>query len=437
MRNWLSGSICFVIVALCGIAFAQQAFYSIHISSHKQQAKAGTEVKKLKNLGLDAFVRHVEVQGKGMWYRIYVGKYATKQEAAGDIDRLRKMKLSDYFAVRKLSEEKPAAAAAAPAATTAPKARPAAPKTVNYYLFVGFYRDLDPTQKEVARLATALATYGYSVFSTREDVPDGVNYRVYIGTYTDRQQATASGAELKDKKILTSFYIPVPTTQDMVAGRMPDIAAGTAAAAAAAAAAATEEKQKTPDKVPDDEPAAEKKATAARFDDFSRFALMLKGGAFSPQKTDDFSVAIGGTTYRVSDDPAPQIGVEAVLRFNKTIGLYGTADTVFIDGIDWYNFAAGPILTFQTRESVMPYLKGGAVYGDFSWDAPGEFDSSLGWEGAAGFNFFKSKFKLGVEIAYRSMSFDYKPPSGAIVTPADNSLDLSGFSVMATFSYWF
>ena len=42
-----------------------------------------------------------------------------------------------------------------------------------------------------------------------------------------------------------------------------------------------------------------------------------------------------------------------------------------------------------------------------------------------------------VDLAYRNMSFDYKPPAGAVVTPSDNSLDLSGFSVMATFSYWF
>ena len=180
-----------------------------------------------------------------------------------------------------------------------------------------------------------------------------------------------------------------------------------------------------------------KKKTAADVHDFSRFALMLKGGAFSPQKTDDFSVTIGTTTYRVSDDPAPQFGLEAVLRFNKYLGLYGTGDTVFIDGVDWYNFAAGPIVTIQSNPSVMAYLKGGAVYGDFSWDAPGEFDSSVGWEGAAGFNFLQSKFKIGVDLAYRNMSFDYKPPAGAVVTPSDNSLDLSGFSVMATFSYWF
>ena len=415
MRTWVSGIICVVMLGLCGVAFAQQSFYSIHISSHRQQAKADAEVKKHEAQGLDAFSRYEQVPGKGMWYRIYIGKYATKTEAAADMNRLRQKKVSKYFAIRSISGEKPKKEAAAADQTTE-----------NYFLFVGFHRDLQPARKEVSRLTQSLSPYGYRVLLTREKVSEGTNYRVYVGTFASRQQAAAVGTQLKEKKLITSFYIPVPTTQDMLTGLMP-----------AAPKSTSEDKPEAAQKGRAKKPSAEKKTAAVDRGDFSRFALMFKGGVFSPQKTDTFSVEIGSITYRVSDDAAPQIGVEAVLRFNQTIGLYGGADTVFIDGIDWYNFAAGPILTFQSSESVMPYLKAGAVYGDFSWDAPGEFDSSFGWEGAAGFNFLESNFKLGVEIAYRDMSFDYKPPSGAVVTPSDNSLDLSGFSVMASFSYWF
>ena len=425
MRNWLTGGICVVMMVFSGIAYAQQSFYSIHISSHRQQAKAEAEVKKLATKGLDVFVRHQEVQGKGKWYRVYVGKFNTKQEAAADMNRLRKMNVSKYFAIRQLTADKP-------------KADKVTAKPVDYYLFVGFYNDLDQARKEEKRLASELSSNDYRAFITRQTVTDGVNYRVYIGTFAGKQQAEKLGAEWKKEKLLTSFYIPVPRTQDMIKGRMPVAApAAAAAAATATAAVAVEEKKKAPEKVQKKEPVAEKKTAVDQIDDFSRFALMFKGGAFSPQKTDDFSVTIGTTTYRVSDDPAPQVGIEAVFRFNKTIGLYGSGDTVFIDGVDWYNFAAGPIVTFQSKDSVMAYLKGGAVYGDFSWDAPGKFDSSVGWEAAAGFNFLRSKFKVGVDLAYRSMSFDYKPPAGAVVTPPGNALDLSGFSVMGTISYWF
>ena len=432
MRNWISGSICLVIVAWFGIAFAQQSFYSIHIVSHKQQSQADAEVKSLRSRGLDAFVRRVQVEGKGMWYRIYVGRYATQKEATDDIDRLRQMKVSQYFAVRKLSEEKPKAAAAGAAAKQPPAAstaRPPAPTSANYYLFVGFYRDLDPAQQEVKRLGTALAPYGYRVLLTRETKTDGMIYRVYIGTYGDQQQAAASGAQLKEKKILTAFYIPVGTTQDMITGTMPAAAAETAAAPSDSASA---EAQQPAAKAADEKPAVAKTPAAA--DDFNRVALMLKGGAYLPQNVDEFVVTSGATTYRISDDAAPQFGLEALVRFNKVIGLYASADAVFISDIDWYNFAAGPVLTIPAGKSVVPYVKGGAVYGDFSWDAPGEFDSAFGWEAAAGVHFLQSNVKLGIEFAYRDLSFDYSDPSAVA---SQESLDMAGFSLMATLSFWF
>ena len=447
MRNWLSGSICLVIVAISGIAFAQQSFYSIHISSHRQQRQADAQVIKLENQGLDAFVRHVEVPGKGMWYRIFIGKYATKKEATAEMKRLQQTKVSKYFAVRRLTGEAAVAApaAAAAAASQAPakaKVRPAA-KSAGYYLFVGFYRDLDSARKEVDRLVSVLAPYGDRVLLTQETVSDGKIYRVYIGTYGDRQQAAAAGADLKNKKLLTSFYIPVQKPKDMIEGLMSDTAAAKAGAATAAAAAAAgaktkpAEKQKPAGKVRYEKPAPAKRAPAADVTDFSRFTVMLKGGAFSPQDVKNFSVTQGATTYRISDDAAPLIGIEASVRFNKIFGLYLSGDTVLIDNTSWYNISAGPMLTFQTSDTVMPYLKGGAVYSDFSWDAPGEFDSTVGWEAGAGFNFLRTNFKIGIDLSYRGISVDYKPPSGVTVTPTDNSLDLSGFSVMATFSYWF
>ena len=261
MRNWVSGSICLVIVSFSCMAFAQQSFFSIHIASHRQQAKADAQVKKLATQGLDVFARHQEVQGKGMWYRVYVGRYATKQEAAADMNRLRKMKVSKYFAIRKLLAEKPKAGA-----VTA--------KPVDYYLFVGFYRDLDPARKEVDLLTGELTSYDYRAFITRQTVTDGTNYRVYIGTFAGKQQAEKLGAEWKKGKLLTSFYMPVPKTQDMITGRLPDaapVAAG--AAAAATAAVAAEEKKKAPEKVQTKEPVVEKKEDGSRCSRFQPICI--------------------------------------------------------------------------------------------------------------------------------------------------------------------
>ena len=453
MRRWIFGIICFALAGINGVAFAQQSYYSIHVSSHKQQAKAVSEVNKLNARGLEAFYRHVDVQGKGKWYRIFVGKFTTKNEALQEVNRLKKMEVSKYFAIKQLAGEKPVAAdTAAAAAVKSPqppaKAAPAVTKPVNYYLFVGFFRDLNPAQKEVARLNSALAPYGYKALLTRETLADGMMYRVYIGTFSNRQAAADSGAELKGNKILTSFYIPVQTPQDMVAGRMPEPTTGADKEAVAASAAAqpvatgstSTTAKKTTAAKPRKEPVAKTAATPSVARDFSRFNILLKGGAYSPQNVNKFAITDlnTATIYRISDEAAPLIGIEGAVHFNRVIGLYGNADAVFIKGINWYNVSAGPILTFQASDSVMPYLKGGAVYGNFSWDdAPGNFDSSVGWEVGTGLNFLKSNFKVGVDFNYRNLSFNYKAPNDPLVSATEDSLDMSGFSLAATISFWF
>jgi len=451
MGKWSSFAICFMVLAVYSIAAAQQGFYSIHISSHKQQAPADTEVRKLQKQGLDAFVRHMPVKGKGMWYRVFIGKFATPKQASEEMRRLKKMKVSDYFAVKKLSEKAAAAgadAAAAQAKKTAAKAkvRTAEPKPGDYYLFVGFYRDLEPARKAVARLNQALAARGYRAFVTRQKAADGTNYRVYIGTFDTRQQADDIGARWKDQNLLPSFYMPVPTTQDMISGRMPDTAAGASESKAAAGdqpavAPSTEgaaaQTQKPAGKAKKDKPVAGKRSPAAGIVDSSRFALTLKTGAFSPSDADEFAVADATTLYRVSDDAALQIGVEGMLRFNKHFGLYGNVDSVFIDGVDWYNVSAGPVLTYQASKSVMPYLKAGAVYGNFSWDAPGDFDQDLGWEAGAGVHFMETNFKFGIGFAYRDLSFDFEPPDDPSVIASEDSIDMGGYSLLATFTYFF
>jgi opacity protein-like surface antigen len=232
----------------------------------------------------------------------------------------------------------------------------------------------------------------------------------------------------------------------MVSGLMAEPAtAGTAkkpAAAAAPAAAASQGRAET-GKPPAAEPVAKKPADAKAASqdsaaEFKRFLVMLKAGGYSPQNVDDFQIADipNATVYSISDDITPQLGVESAIRFNRWIGLYGNFDAVFLDGISWYNLSAGPLLTVQAGEGVMPYLKGGAVYGNFSWsDAPGSFDSSVGWEAGVGINVLKSNIKIGLDFNYRDISFDYEAPAG--VTATEEALDMGGYSLMGTVSFWF
>lgn len=55
--------------------------YAIQVSSHKSMAKADAMVVKLKAKGFDAYSKMRNLGEKGIWYRVYVGRFSTKQAA--------------------------------------------------------------------------------------------------------------------------------------------------------------------------------------------------------------------------------------------------------------------------------------------------------------------------------------------------------------------
>lgn len=59
--------------------FADQ--YVIHVSSFRGTEKAKEEARYLGGAGYPVFVYHVDTGSKGMWYRVYVGPYPTRDEA--------------------------------------------------------------------------------------------------------------------------------------------------------------------------------------------------------------------------------------------------------------------------------------------------------------------------------------------------------------------
>ncbi len=72
--------------------------YTIHCASYKSKQQAAVDVKKLEASGYPAFVTPVEIKGKGKWYRVYTGKYETKEKAAIAAEMMvKKNVLSRYF----------------------------------------------------------------------------------------------------------------------------------------------------------------------------------------------------------------------------------------------------------------------------------------------------------------------------------------------------
>ncbi len=63
------------------LASQKKAIYAIQVSSHKSQLKASVVVKKLTAKGFDAYSKMRNLGDKGIWYRVYVGHFSTKQDA--------------------------------------------------------------------------------------------------------------------------------------------------------------------------------------------------------------------------------------------------------------------------------------------------------------------------------------------------------------------
>ena len=64
-------------------------WYTIQVSSFKKAQEAATEVAILETHGLTAISSYEAVKGKGMWYRVYVGRFGTREEAETTAFRLK------------------------------------------------------------------------------------------------------------------------------------------------------------------------------------------------------------------------------------------------------------------------------------------------------------------------------------------------------------
>ena len=76
--------------------------YSIHVASYKTLDQAETDIRSLRSQGYDAFVKEAHVPGSGKWYRIYSGKYGTRQKAAAAGEEMKRKKQTDKIFIHLL-----------------------------------------------------------------------------------------------------------------------------------------------------------------------------------------------------------------------------------------------------------------------------------------------------------------------------------------------
>jgi cell division protein FtsN len=78
------------------------SYYSVHFGSYKNFSNAKEKVELLAGKELQAWWKKVDVDGKGEWFRVYIGKYETKPEALSISKRLTTSGINGNFYVHKL-----------------------------------------------------------------------------------------------------------------------------------------------------------------------------------------------------------------------------------------------------------------------------------------------------------------------------------------------
>ncbi len=63
--------------------------YAIQIASFADQAKADLAQKKAGQTGLTTYIAAIDLGEKGTWHRVYVGPFATKDEASAELAKVK------------------------------------------------------------------------------------------------------------------------------------------------------------------------------------------------------------------------------------------------------------------------------------------------------------------------------------------------------------
>ncbi|MBC8433919.1 MAG: DUF1566 domain-containing protein [Desulfobacterales bacterium] len=84
---------------------AQQYYYSIHFSSFKNLENANRQVNSLQEKGKMVFWKKTDVPGKGLYYRVYLGRYDKIDDAVAFWEKLNKIGAVGYFGIHRFNEK--------------------------------------------------------------------------------------------------------------------------------------------------------------------------------------------------------------------------------------------------------------------------------------------------------------------------------------------
>jgi cell division septation protein DedD len=169
----------------------QKRFYSIRLGSFKDRENAQERVDELTRLGHNAFCRFQTVKGKGKWYRVFIERYDSREQAEKEARILKELGLISEYGIEALTDE------------TAPKTTKEAEQIQKqtFHLHVNSFQSRDNAEAETGRLTRL----GYQAFLREEDVSGQVWFRVYVGAFPSEKDAREQGEILKGKGVIGYF----------------------------------------------------------------------------------------------------------------------------------------------------------------------------------------------------------------------------------------
>ena len=83
-----------------------ESWFSIQVGAFPELSTAENEVSRLREKGYDPFYRYEDTGKKGMWYRVYVGRYPAQKEAQQSAENLIQQRVVKAYLLRKMLAEK-------------------------------------------------------------------------------------------------------------------------------------------------------------------------------------------------------------------------------------------------------------------------------------------------------------------------------------------
>ena len=167
----------------------------------------------------------------------------------------------------------------------------------------------------------------------------------------------------------------------------------------------------------------------------------LKASLALTKKAEDFEITRnngGDIDSWVFQDTKKYGGLVANLQLNKRYVIESSIEKGLFTKLELWQLGLGPKVQFRQIGLLTPFVRGALILGDLKWDeAPGSFNPGIGWEGGLGIYLAKSRLQIGLETSYRRIQYKYNKPSGMEFSASDDHIDLSGYALSGTLSYWF